>query len=129
MYTATTTVANRHTFDIVGLVVRDVVPLGDENARIQVTLRKPNRLINATGDIFVGHKREDIRVRWTIEGGVGGKKHGMYEWVCRIPAGKRVYLKAVWEVHAPENVLWDEIELVGEESQETHGTVVSDSVS
>ena len=110
--TVTTTVTNGHPFDITGLVVRDVVPLGDESARIQVTLRKPDGLARAKDgeEVSVGHDGEDIRARWTTEGGLGGEKDGMYEWVCGIPAGKKVHLEAVWEVHAPEDVAWNEVE-------------------
>ena len=91
--------------------MRDVIPLGDESARIQVRLRKPDGLAHAKEgeEVSVGHEGEGIRARWTTEGGLGGEKDGMYEWVCEIPAGKKVQLEAVWEVHAPENVVWKEV--------------------
>ena len=126
IHTVTTTVTNEHPFDITGLVVRDVVPLGDESARIQVTLHKPCGLVHAKEgeEVSVGHGGDDIRARWTT---AGGEKGGMYEWVCGIPAGKKVQLEAVWEVCAPvavrevrasENIFWDEDEGQGEHEYE-----------
>lgn len=45
------------------------------------------------------------RVRWSkIENGKGGEKDGMYEWVCSVPAGKKVELLAEWDFRASSSV-------------------------
>ena len=107
--TVTITVANKHTFDVTGLVVRDTVPLGNEDAKIQVMLRRPEGLALAEADEEVavaleglGDVREEARVRWgKVEDGKGGEKDGIYEWVCAIPAGKKVQLETEWDVEVP----------------------------
>ena len=108
------TIANSHPSDIADLLVRDAIPLGDDEAGIRVTLRKPERLARATDgeEIAVGEGAEAVRVRWAaVEDGVGGERDGMYEWVCGVPAGKKVVLETVWEVRTPENLAgWKEIE-------------------
>ena len=49
------------------------------------------------------------KVYWTkVEKGRGGEKDGMYEWVCGIPAGKKVKLEAEWDVKAPSSMRWEE---------------------
>ena len=37
----------------------------------------------------------------------------MYEWVCGVPAGKRVELEAEWVITAPASVKWEEKTLEG----------------
>ncbi len=44
MDTVTTTITNGHTFNIIGLVVRDTIPLGHNNVNIKVALRRPDGL-------------------------------------------------------------------------------------
>ena len=108
------TIANSHPFDIADLLVRDTIPLGDDDAGIRVTLRKPEGLARATDgeEIIVGAEGEAVRVRWgAVENGFGGEKDGMYEWVCGVPAGKKVVLETVWEVQTPESFAgWKEVE-------------------
>ena len=112
--TAATSVTNTHAFDIARLVVRDAIPLGDEGARVRVALRKPEGLVTAKDGVDVrvaigGTDATDVRVRWTkVEEGRGGEKDGMYEWVCGVPAGKKVRLETEWEVKAPSNLRWEE---------------------
>ena len=43
-----------------------------------------------------------------MEDGKGGEKDGIYEWVCAIPAGKRVQLETEWDVKAPGGLKWEE---------------------
>ncbi|KAI0788235.1 hypothetical protein C8Q74DRAFT_1195353 [Fomes fomentarius] len=112
--TATTTVKNGHQFDIAGLVVRDVIPLGDQDANIKVTLRKPEGLAQAKDGeevaVDLGEDAKDVKVRWTkVEKGAGGEKEGMYEWVCgSVVAGKEVKLEAEWDIKSPASVRWVE---------------------
>ena len=113
--TVTTTVTNGHPFDISSLILRDAIPLGNEEANIKVMLRKPDGLAQARdGDeVTVGLQGQgdvkETKVRWSkVENGKGGEKDGMYEWVCAVPAGKKVALEAEWAVKAPSNVKWEE---------------------
>ncbi len=104
---------NGHTFDIPKLVIRDAIPLGDENANIKVMLRKPEGLAQAKDGeevtVLLEGEVQNAKARWSkLENGKGGEKDGMYEWVCSVPAGKAVSLKAEWAVKAPSNVKWEE---------------------
>ena len=111
--TVTTTATNGHPFDISSLILRDAIPLGNEEANIKVMLRKPDGLAQARdGDevtVSLQGDVEETKVRWSkVENGKGGEKDGMYEWVCAVPAGKKVALEAEWAVKAPSNVKWEE---------------------
>ncbi|KAI0695487.1 hypothetical protein C8T65DRAFT_584266 [Cerioporus squamosus] len=111
--TITTTATNGHVFDIETLVVRDAIPLGNEDANIKVMLRKPDGLAQAKDgeEVTVSLEGEvkKARARWSkVENGKGGEKDGVYEWVCTVPAGKKVTLEAEWTVKAPSNVKWEE---------------------
>ena len=112
-YTVTTTVTNDHPFDVSALVVRDSVPLGDETAGIKVVLRKPEGLARATSgeDVAVALGEDDgsATIKWSRgDAGQEGEKHGMYEWLCEVPAGKRIQLMAEWDVKALDDLSWDE---------------------
>ena len=113
---ATTGVTNGHAFDIANLVVRDALPLGDSDANIKVVLRAPGGLAHAQADDAVPVDVEegdvqDVKVRWTkVVDGRGGEKDGMYEWLCGIPAGKKVVLKAEWDIRVPGSLPWEEKE-------------------
>ncbi|KAM5544768.1 hypothetical protein V8D89_001666, partial [Ganoderma adspersum] len=119
--TVTTTITNGHSFDLSGLVVCDVIPLGHDEASIKVALRRPEGLAqakdgeevtvalspvtSAAGDL----ERQEAKVHWTrTENGVGGEKEGLYEWVCELKAGEKVRLEAEWEVKAPSSLQWEE---------------------
>ena len=111
--TVTATVLNNHQFDIHSLVVRDAIPLADDDAKVKIMLRKPEGLARAKDDeeVIVSLKGDvqEGKVRWTkVEKGKGGERDGMYEWVCGIPGGKKVELEAEWDVKAPSNVKWEE---------------------
>ena len=113
--TVVITVANKHTFDVAGLVVRDTIPLGNEDAKIKVMLRKPDGLalakVNEEVEVALESTSEvkEARVRWgKVEDGKGGEKDGMYEWVCAIPAGQKVQLETEWDVKAPGELKWEE---------------------
>ena len=106
-------ILNGHTFDVQNLIVRDLVPHGDADAKISVMLRKPEGLALAKdGDEVVlemaGHGIE-VKARWAkVEDGKGGEKDGMFEWVCGVGAGKKLELEAEWDVKAPGTLDWGE---------------------
>ena len=117
--TVTTTITNGHSFDIAGLVVRDGIPLGHDDANIKVVLRQPDGLAQAKdgeevtvalsskgpGDL----ETQEAKVRWArMENGGGGEKEGLYEWVCELKAGQKVQLEAEWEAKAPSSMEWEE---------------------
>lgn len=116
--TATTTITNQHAHAVTALVVRDAVPLGNEDAGIVVMLRKPAGLAEVSeGDEVAvklegGEESEGVKAkaRWTkVKDGKGGEKYGLYEWVCEIPVGKKITLEAQWDVKGPSNVEWSEV--------------------
>ena len=95
--------------------MRDTIPLGNEEAKIKVMLRKPDGLALAKADEEIAIALEDTsevkeaKVRWAkAEDGKGGEKDGMYEWLCGIPAGKKVQLETEWDVKAPGELKWEE---------------------
>ena len=93
--------------------MRDLIPHGDADAKISVTLRKPEGLALAKDgeEVTLQTMSEgiDVKVRWTkVEDGKGGEKEGMYEWVLAVPAGQAVTVEAQWAVKAPSNVKWEE---------------------
>ena len=121
--TVTTTITNGHSFDLSGLVVRDAIPLGNDEANIKVALRQPEGLAQAKDGEEVAvvlspatnvagdsePERQEAKVHWTrTENGGGGEKEGLYEWVCEVKAGKKVRLEAEWEVKAPSSLRWEE---------------------
>ncbi len=76
-------------------------------------LRKPEGLaqIKDGEEITVGSMGDvkEVKARWSkVDNGKGGEKDGMYEWVCAIPAGKKVRVEAEWAIKAPSNVKWEE---------------------
>ena len=111
---AATTIANKHRDAITGLVVRDAVPRGDEDAGIRVTLRKPAGLAQTKDGEEVAVLQEEggeheVKARWaTADDGKGGEKNGTFEWVCGIAAGEKVQLEAVWDAKTPEALEWKE---------------------
>ena len=63
--TATTTVTNRHQLDIVRPIVRDAIPLEDEDEKIKVVLRKLLARAKDRDEVAVELEGEgrDVRVR------------------------------------------------------------------
>ena len=112
-HTARTVVLNGHTFDVDGIVVRDVLPHGDADAKILVTLRKPEGLALAKDGEEVALQMAgdglEVKARWTkIEDGKGGEKDGMFEWLCEVRAGKILELEAEWDIKTPGALEWEE---------------------
>ncbi|KAI0648701.1 hypothetical protein C8Q79DRAFT_904375 [Trametes meyenii] len=110
--TVTTTITNRHQFDIAQVLVRDAIPLGDEDEQIAVHLKKPEGLASAEEgkDVAVALEGgQTAKVRWTkVVDGKGGEKDGFYEWLCAVPAGKKIALEAQWGIKAPSKMEWIE---------------------
>ncbi|KAI1792172.1 hypothetical protein LXA43DRAFT_364276 [Ganoderma leucocontextum] len=113
--TVTTTITNGHSFDVTGLVVRDAIPLGNDDANIKVALRRPDGLAQSKDgeEVIVAlspsgagdSEGQEAKVQWArTENGGGGEKEGLYEWVCELKAGKKVKLEAEWEVKAPSSM-------------------------
>ncbi|KAJ8482395.1 hypothetical protein ONZ51_g5385 [Trametes cubensis] len=56
-----------------------------------------------------GDAKTTAKVRWQdMVDGKGGEKDGLYEWVCTIPAGRKVVLEAQWDVKGPSDTQWNE---------------------
>ncbi|KAI9001458.1 hypothetical protein BD414DRAFT_432034 [Trametes punicea] len=116
--TTLTTVKNQHKFNIAQLVIRDAIPLGSETDKIAVVLRKPPGLAEAKEgqEVIVqvdadGNESEkaEANVRWSeVVDGQGGEKDGLFEWVCTIPAGKKITLESQWDVKSPGEIRWKE---------------------
>ena len=85
------------------------MPLSNESEKVLVTLRKPDGLAEAKDGqevaVFTETNPENktkTSVRWaSIE-------NGIYEWVCAIPAGKKVQLETEWDAKAPGGLKWEE---------------------
>ncbi|KAI0636279.1 hypothetical protein C8Q77DRAFT_637351 [Trametes polyzona] len=117
--TTTTTISNQHPHAVSDLIVRDAIPLGNEDAKVSVTLRKPAGLAEALeGDEVVvddgdGEGKEggaSAKVRWSkVVDGKGGEKDGLYEWVCVIPAGKKISLETQCDIKGPSDVEWETV--------------------
>ena len=94
-------------------MIRDAIPLGDEDSNIKVMLLKPDGLAEAKDGeeltVDLGEGVKDAKVRWSkVENGKGGEKDGMYEWVCGLQAGTNTEFVASWAVKAPAKVPWEE---------------------
>jgi uncharacterized protein (TIGR02231 family) len=117
-YRSRTTVANRHPFALRELVVRDGVPVSEDEGRVCVVLRRPAGLaeLEQGAELQVGaddDEREDNgkkqRVRWgKVVDGKGGKKEGVLEWVVEVGAGEELTIETEWDVKAPVSLRWVE---------------------
>ncbi|KAI9510195.1 hypothetical protein F5148DRAFT_995619 [Russula earlei] len=125
-YRSRTTVTNRHPFALRALVLRDGVPVSDDEKRVSVVLRRPVGLaeLEQGKELKVG--REDGKgegegegesegegekrtVRWSkAVDGKGGKKIGLFEWVFEVGAGEEVTIETEWDVKAPVSLKWIE---------------------
>jgi uncharacterized protein (TIGR02231 family) len=119
-YRSRTTVMNRHPFALRELVVRDGVPVSEDDKRVSVVLRRPAGLaeLKQGEELQVGaadDEREDKdkyntqTVRWgKVVDGKGGKKEGMLEWVVEVEAGEELTIETEWDVKAPVSLWWVE---------------------
>jgi uncharacterized protein (TIGR02231 family) len=118
MYRSRTTVTNRHPFALRELVVRDGVPVSEDEKRVSVVLRHPAGLaeLEQGEELQVGAKdggREEKckkqRVRWSkVVDGKGGRKEGLFEWVVEVGAGEELTIETEWDVKAPVSLKWIE---------------------
>ncbi|KAI0252908.1 hypothetical protein BJV78DRAFT_1281253 [Lactifluus subvellereus] len=107
-YRSCTTVTNCHPFPLRALVLRDGVPITEDDKRVNVILRHPAGL----ADLEQGKElevSEQRTVQWckTVDG-KGGKKEGLFEWVFEVGAGTEVTIETEWDVKAPVSLRWVE---------------------
>ena len=131
MYRSRTTVTNRHPFALRELVVRDGVPVCEDEKRVSVVLRHPAGLaeLDQGKELQVGAKadsggregdsdgeaeaeaegKKKQRVRWCkAVDGKGGRKEGLFEWVVEVGAGEELTIETEWDVKAPVSLKWIE---------------------
>ncbi|KAI0287205.1 hypothetical protein BC826DRAFT_917531 [Russula brevipes] len=116
-YRSRTTVTNRHPFPLRALVLRDGVPVSEDDKRVSVVLRRPAGLaeLEQGKELGVGAeedgacKDEKRIVRWgKVVDGKGGRKEGLFEWVFEVGAGEEVTIETEWDVKAPVSLRWIE---------------------
>ncbi|KAH9985664.1 hypothetical protein BJV74DRAFT_797022 [Russula compacta] len=115
-YRSRTTVTNRHPFALRALVLRDGVPVSEDEKRVNVVLRHPAGLadLEQGEELKVGAEDgegegEKRTVRWSkVVDGKGGRKEGLFEWVFEVGAGEEVTIEAEWDVKAPISLNWIE---------------------
>lgn len=109
-YTNSTTIHNKHRFALSEVIIRDIIPLSDNNA-VKVILRKPAGLAEAADGDIVNMKnvQEGLKARWSplIEG-KGGEKQGRFEFLLKVDAGAKVTVESGWDVKAPADMRWHE---------------------
>ena len=122
MYRSRTTVTNRHPFVLREFVVRDSVPVCEDEKRVSVVLRYPAGLaeLEQGKELEVGAKEDGERegasegnkkqrVRWCkVVDGKGGRKEGLFEWVVEVGAGEELTIETEWVVKAPVSLKWIE---------------------
>ncbi|KAI0252907.1 hypothetical protein BJV78DRAFT_1281252 [Lactifluus subvellereus] len=107
-YRSCTTVTNCHPFPLRALVLRDGVPITEDDKRVNVILRHPAGLadLEQGEELKVGEQRT---VQWCkVVDGKGGKKEGLFEWVFEVGAGAEVTIETEWDVKAPVSLRWVE---------------------
>jgi hypothetical protein len=113
-YTARVSISNAHAFALDNIVVRDAIPVSEEDQGARVILNRPTVLVEANDgedkevDSVEGSKG---KVRWTkreSDTGKGGLKQGMFEWACKLDAGEKITFEAEWIVKAPTDLQWIE---------------------
>ena len=117
-YRSRMTVTNQHPFALRELVVRDGLPVSENEKCVCVVLRRPAGLadLEQGEECEVGAKdggREgegkQHSVRWSkAVDGKGGKKEGLFEWVVEVGAGEELTIDTEWDVKAPTSLRWVE---------------------
>ncbi|EKM77950.1 hypothetical protein AGABI1DRAFT_129739 [Agaricus bisporus var. burnettii JB137-S8] len=105
-YTTTIKVENKRPFSIDNLIIRNALPVTQDN-RVRVVLRKPKELIEAKEGVLVKVKGEETteeegeekddkypKVKWTKE------KTGLYEYHWRVDADEEIQLESIFEMKA-----------------------------
>jgi uncharacterized protein (TIGR02231 family) len=117
-YCSRMTVTNQHPFALRELVIRDGLPVSENEKCISVVLRHPAGLaeLEQGEECDVGAKDggqegkgKKQSVRWSkVVGGKGGKKEGLFEWVVEVGAGEELTIDTEWDVKAPVSLKWSE---------------------
>ncbi|KAI0037214.1 hypothetical protein K488DRAFT_39409 [Vararia minispora EC-137] len=115
-FTARTILRNTHQYALDAVIVRDNIPVSDDNTKVRVVLNKPQVLADAEDNEdreVTCEEGGNCIVRWTKvdDASKGGKKDGMYEWMCKVGPGEKVVLLMAWTVKSPAEVKW--VEVVG----------------
>jgi uncharacterized protein (TIGR02231 family) len=100
-YRSRTTVMNCHPFALRGLVLRDNVPVSEDDKRASVVLHRPEGLMRLEqGKELKFSKRggKYRTVRWSKAVDGKGGKEGMFEWVIEVEAGGEVTIETEWDV-------------------------------
>lgn len=105
-YTSEITIHNKHAFALEDLVVKDGIPTCDEK-RAKVILREPEGLADAE-EREVVKLGNGLKVAWQAG---GGEKEGKYEWRWRVDGGEKISLKAEWELKAPAELQWEQVQV------------------
>ena len=127
-YKSVTTITNSHPFALRALILRDAVPMSEDELRVNVVLRRPAALadleqgeeleVGADGEGVEGAEEGEVRperssakrkVRWgKLVEGKGGRKAGLFEWVVDVGAGEQITIETEWDVKAPVSLSWVE---------------------
>jgi uncharacterized protein (TIGR02231 family) len=117
-YRSRTTVTNQHPFALRELVIRDGVPVSENEKCVSVVLRCPAGLAEleqgeecevGAKDGGRGGEGKKQSVRWSkVVDGKGGKKEGLFEWVVEVGAGEELTIDTEWDVKAPISLKWIE---------------------
>ena len=97
-------VTSRHSVTLRGLVLRDNVPVSEDERRASIVLRCPVGLtrLEQGEELKVGEGESRSRnrtVQWSkVVGGKGGKKEDLFEWVVEVEAGEEVTIETEWDV-------------------------------
>jgi len=106
-HTQRITVKNTRTTSIGPLIVRDQVPVSNDEA-IRVLLHVPKEL-GLPSDKREVNVTTGVKARFGLDSEGEVTHDGMLEWVCHIGAGKTVELALVWDVVVPPGQAWGRI--------------------
>lgn len=127
-YASRATITNSHPFALRALVLRDAVPVSEDEERVNVVLRRPAALADLEqgdeleisaedgeeegeeGELRPERNGTRSTVRWSklLVDGKGGRKEGLFEWVVDVGAGEEVTIETEWDVKAPVSLRWIE---------------------
>ena len=89
---------------------RSSIPVAsDDDPRIKVFLKRPERLATAKDGVEVNLRRTDgFKVKWgrDLEETKNGKKEGKFIWYGTSSPGEEVVLVSEWDVRAPVDAEW-----------------------
>ncbi|KAI0791184.1 hypothetical protein C8Q75DRAFT_715913 [Abortiporus biennis] len=112
-FTITVTIMNKHANPLYNLIVREVLPVPEDDETVKVILKKPEGLadVDQGGILDISEKvGQKCTVRWgEIVAGKGGQKEGKFEWVVNISEGGEVTLISEYDVKVPIGFQWNEV--------------------